>query len=259
MLRIDGDVLPTMAKTPTVGVWELELLRTIDNVVRLGHIRYVTPGEIVLDHGEVPLAPGALVVHCAASGLQYPSLVPLWSPDKIRLQTVRVGFPCFCAALAGYVEATRDDDAERNRLCPPSNLPNTPTDWAQMQVRGTVADARRTELNRTSLPGPTTALSTRRGSSRGSATSRSFEPPQPGWTTSPTADSPGWANSPTCHSRSARRPRADPYVGSAVACSVGRWSAEASDGMPASRSSRVSVDGATPSLSAISASVAPLA
>jgi hypothetical protein len=139
MLRIDTHLVPTMAKTPTLGVWELDLLRTIDNVVRLGHINYVTAGEIVLQHGVVPLPPGALVVHCAASGLQYPPLVPLWGPDKIRLQMIRVGFPCFCAALAGYVEATRDDDRERNQLCPPSNLPDSPADWAQMQIRGTLA------------------------------------------------------------------------------------------------------------------------
>jgi hypothetical protein len=79
------------------------------------------------------------VVHCAASGLQYPPLVPLWGPDKIRLQTIRVGFPCFCAALAGYVEATRDDDRERNRLCPPNTLSDTAESWARMQVRGSVA------------------------------------------------------------------------------------------------------------------------
>ena len=139
MLRIDTDVMPTMAKTPTLGAWELDLLRTIENVVRLGHIQHVTGREIVLDDGVVPLAPGSLVVHCAASGLQYPPMVPVWGPDKIRLQTIRVGFPCFNAALAGYVEATRDDDRERNRLCPPNILPNRPADWAWMQVRGTLA------------------------------------------------------------------------------------------------------------------------
>ncbi len=139
MFRIDGDVVPTMAKTPTLGRWELDLLRTIERVVRLGHVRHVTDREIVLDHGSVPLPPGSLVVHCAASGLQYPPLVPVWGPDKIRLQTIRVGFPCFCAALAGYVEATRDDDRERNRVCPPNTLPDRPVDWATMQVRGTVA------------------------------------------------------------------------------------------------------------------------
>ncbi len=139
MLRIDRSVTPTMAKTPTLGTWELELLRTIEHVVRLGHIKHVTPHEIVLEHGSVPLAPGSLVVHCAASGLQYPPLVPIWGPDAIRLQTIRAGFPCFCAALAGYVEATRDDDRERNRVCPANTLPNHPPDWAQMQVRGTLA------------------------------------------------------------------------------------------------------------------------
>ncbi len=137
MLRFDRDVVPTMAKTPTLGTWELDVLRTVENVVRLGHVRQVTGREILLDDGAVPLEPDSLIVHCAASGLQYPPLVPIWTPDKIRLQTIRVGFPCFCAALAGYVEATRDDDRERNRLCPPNNLANVPADWAQMMLRGT--------------------------------------------------------------------------------------------------------------------------
>jgi hypothetical protein len=139
VLRIDRRVVPTMAKTPTLAAWELDLLRTIENVVRLGHIEHVSRGEIVLDRGSVPLARGSLVVHCAASGLQYPPLVPLWAPDRIRLQTIRAGFPCFNAALAGYVEATRDDDRERNRLCPPNTLPDTTASWARMQVRGTIA------------------------------------------------------------------------------------------------------------------------
>jgi hypothetical protein len=139
MLRIDTDRMPTMAKTPTLAEWELELLRTVEHVIRLGHIDHVAAREIVLADGVVPLAPGSLVVHCAASGLQYPPIVPLWGPDKIRLQTIRAGFPCFNAALAGFVEATRSDDRERNRLCPPNILPDTLTSWAQMQVRGTLA------------------------------------------------------------------------------------------------------------------------
>lgn len=141
MLRIDPDVVPTMAKTPTLAMWELDLLRTVDDVVRLGHIRAVSRREIVLDDGSIPLPPGYVVVHCAASGLRYPPLTPIWAQDAIRLQTIRAGFPCFCAALAGYVEATRDDDRERNRLCPPNTLPDDPASWARMTVRGTVAAA----------------------------------------------------------------------------------------------------------------------
>jgi hypothetical protein len=139
MLRLDTGVVPTMAKTPTLGTWELDLLRSVENVIRLGHIKYVTDSELVLENGSISLAQRSLIVHCAASGHRYPPLVPIWGPDKIRLQTIRAGFPCFAAALAGYVEATRDDDRERNRLCPPNTLPDNPPNWAWMQARGAVA------------------------------------------------------------------------------------------------------------------------
>jgi len=142
MLRVDPEVRPTMAKAPTLGRWELDRLRTVERVVRLGHVRGVAAGEIALDHGAVPLAPGTLVVHCAASGLRYPPRRPVWDDDAIRIQTVRAGFPCFNAALIGYVEATRDDDRERNRLCPPNTFSDTLDDWAAMQVRGVLATRR---------------------------------------------------------------------------------------------------------------------
>ena len=40
------------------------------------------------------------------------------------------------------MEATRDDDRERNWLCPPNRFSDTPADWARMQVRGMVATGR---------------------------------------------------------------------------------------------------------------------
>ena len=141
MLRIDRSVTPTMAKAPTLGGWELDLLRSIENVVRLGHIRTVHRGRIELDLGSVDVAPDAVVVHCAADGLKMPERIPVWRPDAITLQPIRAGFPCFGAALAGYVEATRDDDAEKNRLCPPSSYGNTLADWARMNVLGVRASA----------------------------------------------------------------------------------------------------------------------
>ncbi|WP_043498345.1 NAD(P)-binding protein [Georgenia sp. SUBG003] len=136
MLRIDRSVTPTMAKIPTLGRWELDLLRTIGDVVRLGHLRRVERGRLVLDHGDVTIAPDAVVVHCAASGLRYRPLVPVWRPDVITVQPIRLGFACFGAALAGYVEATLDDDGLKNRLCPPSPFSDTPADWALQQVLG---------------------------------------------------------------------------------------------------------------------------
>jgi len=136
MLRIDTALTPTMAKAPTLGTWELELLRSIENVVRLGHLVSVARGRLELSGGSVSIAPDAVVVNCAADGLKQPPLVPIWRPDGITLQPVRAGFPCFGAALAGYVEATRSSDEERNALCRPSPYPNSLSDWARMNVVG---------------------------------------------------------------------------------------------------------------------------
>jgi hypothetical protein len=92
-----------------------------------------------LTHGAVAVADDALVVHCAADGLKYPPIVPVWTPEAITVQPVRAGFPCFGAAVIGYVEATRDDDEVKNRLCPPSRYGNSLADWARMNVVGTRA------------------------------------------------------------------------------------------------------------------------
>ena len=140
MMRIDRSVTPTMAKSPTLGTWELELLRTIEDVVRHGHLRTVERGRLVFEGGTtVQVADDAVVVHCAADGLKNPPLVPIWRPEDITIQPVRAGFPCFGAAITGYVEATRRDDDEKNRLCPPSRFGNSLAQWAEMNVRGTRA------------------------------------------------------------------------------------------------------------------------
>src|SRR6478609_5589013 len=136
MVRIDRSVTPTMAKIATLAHWELDRLRTIERVVRLGHIAQVKPGRLMLADGEIPIARDAVVVHCAARGLRYPPTVPVWGSEAITLQTIRNTYACFGPALAGHVEATVSDDAEKNRLCPPVPFSNTTADWAHQQVLG---------------------------------------------------------------------------------------------------------------------------
>lgn len=141
MLRLDRDVPPTMARTPTLAQWELDLLRSIEDVIRLGHVQRAEPGALVMDGGRVPLAPDAVVVNCAASAFPDKPHVPVWDDGTITLQPIRSGFPCFGAALIGYVEATRGDAAEKNRVCPSSPYPNSLAEWATMTVLGARAAA----------------------------------------------------------------------------------------------------------------------
>ncbi len=134
LLRVDERVTPSMYKAPTMSLAELSLLRHVTDVVRLGRVRRIERGQIVLERGTVPTSMGALHVHCASSGLNLAPAVPIFEPGRITLQSVRTGLAPFNAALVAYVDVTRDDLDEKNRLCPPNRQPDKAMDW----IRGTL-------------------------------------------------------------------------------------------------------------------------
>ena len=134
LLRVDQRVRPAMFKGATISEWEIALLRQIEDVVRLGHVRRIDRDRIELEHGSIPTGANHIYVHCAVDGLPRPVPRPIFEPERITLQAVRVGLVPFNAALAGYVEARGGEDAEKNRLCPPNPFPNTSLDW----IRGTL-------------------------------------------------------------------------------------------------------------------------
>lgn len=142
LLRVDTDVEPTMYKAATIDANELAMLRSIRDVVRLGRVRRIERGRILMDEGSVPTDASRLHVHCAAAGLNPAPAVPIFAPGRITLQPVRSGLLPFNAAIAGYIEATRDDLAEKNRLCPVNRLPDTALDWLRGIVIQTRADYR---------------------------------------------------------------------------------------------------------------------
>lgn len=131
MRRVDRGVRPTMYKGATIGDWEIELLRRIEDVVRLGHVRSIERDRILLDQGSVATSPRHLHVHCAAQGARPRPALPIFADNRITLQPIRSGLIPFNAALVGFVEAHRDDDAQKNRLCPPNPFTDTPLDWAR--------------------------------------------------------------------------------------------------------------------------------
>lgn len=140
LLRVDPRVTPSMFHGATMSTVELEQLRRIEDVVRLGHVRRIERDAIVLDGGRVAARPGDLHVHCVARGLNPAPAVPIFAADRITLQPVRVGLIPFNAALVGFVEATGRDLPEKNRLCPPNMLPNAATDWIRGALVETAAE-----------------------------------------------------------------------------------------------------------------------
>ena len=133
MLRVDQSVAPKMAKTPTLAQWELDLLRQITRVERRGHIHHVAPGRLAFADGEVATRKDAVVVHCAAPGLKYSPLVPVWGAVAIRVQPLRAGFPCF----GGGAGRLRRGDPDRRW----GEEPTLPTDSAARHADRLVPDA----------------------------------------------------------------------------------------------------------------------
>ena len=128
-LRIDPGVAPTMFRGAVISEGELELLRRIEDVVRLGHVRRIERDEIVLDEGRVPTSERTVHVHCASKGLPRPPLRPIFEPGRVTVQPFLWGFACYQFAMLGVVEATVESDEEKNRLCPPIPYWDANTDY----------------------------------------------------------------------------------------------------------------------------------
>jgi hypothetical protein len=132
LLRIDERVVPTIYRCATVTKAELEQLRRIEGIVRLGHVLAVETTQIVLERGTAPLLPDTLVVDCSASAVPPRPALPIFDGRRITLQFVRTCQPAFSAAFIAHVEATFDHDDDKNALCAPVPLPHLDTDWLRM-------------------------------------------------------------------------------------------------------------------------------
>jgi len=130
--RLDPSQPATMYRATMLSAGERSALRQIEDVVRLGRVRRIEADRIVLEHGEVATGPDALHVDCTAIGLREAPPTPMFQEGRITLQQVRQNSPCFNAALLAFVEAHRDEDADKNRLCPPNPYPSSVEDWPQM-------------------------------------------------------------------------------------------------------------------------------
>ena len=138
LIRFDPDVFPTMYRCATVTQAELEQLRRIPNIVRMGHVQRIEQDKIFLDQGDIPTNSTTLHVDCTADGLERRPPVPVFDGAAIHLQSVRTCQQVFSAAFIGHVEAAYGDDAQKNHLCEPVPHPDDHLDF----LRTTMANSR---------------------------------------------------------------------------------------------------------------------
>ena len=132
LLRVDPGAQASMYRGGMLSAYELDQLRRIPEGVRLGRVRRIEADRTVLDEGELTNTPEVLHVDCTARGLRDSAELPIFSPGRITLQQVRYNSPPFNAALIAFVEAHRDSDVEKNRLCPPNAYAHDPRGYARI-------------------------------------------------------------------------------------------------------------------------------
>jgi hypothetical protein len=136
VFRIDRSVTPTMLKGATSSFGELEQLRRVQNVVRLGHVQRIDVDEIALAEGSIPTSPDHLHVHCASPGLSDNPPTPIFTEGAITLQPVTRVSLSLSVGLIGFVEASGRTVEEKNRLCQPNSWPHTPFDFTRHILAG---------------------------------------------------------------------------------------------------------------------------
>lgn len=147
MLRFDPSIKPSTIKGATVSLGELDCLRRVTNVIRMGHVRRIDSASITLEDGSVPTGPDQLHVHCASAGLSDNPPRAVFADDTILLQPITRVSLSLSAGLIGVVEASGRTTAEKNKLCPPNMWFDTPFDWIRHLLTGM-----RTELEWPNAP-----------------------------------------------------------------------------------------------------------
>jgi hypothetical protein len=142
-LRVDATVEPSMVRGAVISESELNLVRRIKNVIRMGHVQKIGLDTITLDQGRVSTSSKTLHIHCAARGLPRPALRPIFEPGRITVQPFMWGFASYQFALLGAAEALLDNDADKNKLFPPIAYWDSKEDYLSTFLAGMAHDRAR--------------------------------------------------------------------------------------------------------------------
>lgn len=133
-VRIDKSVRPKMFHGATVSQLELEQLRRIKNIIRMGRVQHIKKDKIILDEGVLETSPDHIHVDCSARAISNDEMKPIFQGDLITPQMVRSYQPVFSAAFIAHVDGAYDTEEEKNRLCGVVPLPNLDTDYIRFTV-----------------------------------------------------------------------------------------------------------------------------
>ena len=131
MLRIDTQHTPSMFHYATLSEGEVQLLRQLQHVIRMGRVLAIERDALVLEQGREAMDENTLYINCTASAVEPRDIEPIFQPGKIVPQLVRAPLVTFSSAVCAYVEAHYSDDVTKNALCAPVPFPRNVGGYVQ--------------------------------------------------------------------------------------------------------------------------------
>lgn len=136
VMQLDPSVKPTRWRCATFTPRELEQLRRVKNVVRMGYLEAASTTEMTLSEGTCKTPANAVFVDCAADGLPKVPAVKVFDGNKITLQNVRMCQQVYSAGFIANVEVNVDADEDRkNELTQPVPQPYTDVDYIRCAIQ----------------------------------------------------------------------------------------------------------------------------
>jgi hypothetical protein len=134
MFRLDQSSLPSKFHFPTISQGEVDLLRQIEHVIKIGRVNLIEPGVLHGSDGDAEVPADSLFIDCTATAAKRAAVSPIWQDDRIVPAILQVPLVSLSAAIAGFIEATFDTNEEKNALAMPIQMTDTPADYPQAML-----------------------------------------------------------------------------------------------------------------------------
>ena len=105
-MRLDKKIWPTKMRAATVSSSEMEKLRSITNVIRLGRVDRIEQDKIIFKQGDtVPTDNETFHIDCSTAGTNFPLVKEkIYDGNHIYLQMVQMPQPCTSGAMIAALE-----------------------------------------------------------------------------------------------------------------------------------------------------------
>lgn len=132
MLRINKSITPTMFHYATISTGEVGQLRRIKNVIRNEKVLSLNAQSLSMQSGATfDMPPSTLFIDCTATAAVFTGerAYPIFDDKRILLQATYAPLVTYSAAIIAFVEANITEQADKNKLCTPVILADTPQEW----------------------------------------------------------------------------------------------------------------------------------